>query len=290
MSPRFALAQAVVTGREELAAGHVRLELDAPALAEAKPGQFVQVACREPEAWDPLLRRPMAVADVRPGSGEVTLVLRVAGRGSAWLARRQVGDVLDVMGPLGRGFTVESGAGCHLLVGGGTGVPPLLLLARRLVERGGTVWAVLGFRDASQVILAQAFESLGARVVLATEDGSAGLAGTAADAAAALWPEADRVYGCGPWGLLAALHRRNAAGPRLPLEVSVEAMMGCGAGVCLSCVVPRGEPRVESGAGPLRPAASPRPSPTGWLRACREGPVFFDDELDWERCPGGDRL
>lgn len=287
MTPRFALLEARVTRREELARGYVRLDLAAPELVGAGPGQFVHVACREPEAHDPLLRRPLAVADARPRSGEVTLVLRVAGRGTAWLARRQAGDVLDVMGPLGRGFSLGQGGGFHLLVGGGTGVPPLLLLARRLAERGATVWAVLGFREASQVILVHAFESVGARVVVATDDGSLGVAGTAADAAASLWPRAERVYGCGPWGLLHALHRRNAAGPRRPLEVSVEAMMGCGAGVCLSCVVPRAEPSTSAAPGGARPALR---GSTGWLRACREGPVFAEDELDWERCPVGDRL
>lgn len=273
---RFSVLHAPVAAREELAPGVVRLVFEAPALGRARPGQFVNLLCRDETGLDPLVRRPFSLAGVDEGRGLASVVVKAVGRGSAWLAARRVGDVLDVMGPLGRGFegpaSGQAPTGPVLLVGGGTGVAPLLFLARELAAGGrGPVVAVLGFRSRRDVILAHEFASLGAEVLVATEDGSAGRRGTAAQAAEAVWDEASAVYACGPWGMLQALERLRRVRPR-PLRVAVETMMGCGAGVCLSCVVPwrrRQGYRV-----------------TGWARACVEGPVFDAEELVWERCPG----
>ncbi|HEY8498338.1 MAG TPA: dihydroorotate dehydrogenase electron transfer subunit [Limnochordales bacterium] len=271
---RPTLVKAPVVRARPLAEGVVWLELQAPELAGARPGQFVHVTCREPGSLDPLLRRPFSLADARPERGEVAIVVKAVGRATRWLAARRPGDVLDVMGPLGHPFSAEPGQPpeAALLVGGGTGLAPLLFLARRLAAAGGEVAVAAGFRRRQDVILVDEFAALGARVVVATEDGSVGRPGTAAQVAEGLWPEARSVFACGPWGLLQAVERLRRADPR-PLEVAVETMMGCGAGVCLSCVVPwrrREGYRV-----------------TGWARACVEGPVFDARDLVWERCPGG---
>lgn len=274
---RFSVFRAPVAAREDLAPGVVRLWFEAPALAHARPGQFVHLLCREETGLDPLVRRPFSLAGVDGSRGLASVVVKAVGRGSAWLAARRAGDLLDVMGPLGRGFegpaSGQPPTGPVLLVGGGTGVAPLLFLAGELAAGGHRpVVAVLGFRSRRDLILADEFSSRGAEVLVATEDGTAGRRGTAAQVAEAMWDEASAVYACGPWGMLQALERLRRTRPR-PLQVAVETMMGCGAGVCLSCVVPwrrREGYRV-----------------TGWARACVEGPVFDADELVWERCPGG---
>lgn len=274
--PRMALVRALVVRLERLAEAVVRLDFAAPELVGAQPGQFVHVLCREGTSAGPLLRRPYSLAGVDARQGVASIVVKAIGVGSRWLAARRPGDVLDVLGPLGRGFSTEApglAPGTALLVGGGTGLAPLLFLAQRLAARGAgpEVTVVAGFRSRADVILEAALEATGARLVVATEDGSAGRRGTAAHVAQTLWQEASRVYACGPWGLLQAVERLRRADPR-PVEVAVETVMGCGAGVCLSCVVPwrrREGYRV-----------------TGWARACVEGPVFDAADLIWEGCPG----
>lgn len=273
---RFSHFRAPVVRRDDLAPGTVRLVFEAPGLVVAKPGQFVNLLCRDETSLDPLVRRPFSLAGVDRARGLASVVIKSVGRGSAWLAARQAGDVLDVLGPLGRGFACptsgQAPTGPVLLVGGGTGTAPLLFLAQELAAGGyGPVVAVTGFRSRRDVVLADEFSSLGAEVMVATEDGSAGRQGTASQVAEAVWDEASAIFACGPWGMLRALERLRRAKPR-PLQVAVETMMGCGAGVCLSCVVPwrrREGYRV-----------------TGWARACVEGPVFDAEELVWERCPG----
>lgn len=276
VAPRMSLARAPVVGLERLGEAVVRLDFEAPELAGAQPGQFVHVLCREGASGGPLLRRPYSLAGVDAVRGVASIVVKTIGVGSRWLAARRPGDVLDVLGPLGRGFSTGvtgPAPGTVLLVGGGTGLAPLLFLAQRLAAQGPApeVTVVAGFRSRADVILEEALAATGARVVVATEDGSVGLRGTAAQVAEQLWRDASRVYACGPWGLLQAIERLRRADPK-PVEVAVETMMGCGAGVCLSCVVPwrrREGYRV-----------------TGWARACVEGPVFDAGDLIWERCPG----
>ncbi|WP_324717660.1 dihydroorotate dehydrogenase electron transfer subunit [Carboxydochorda subterranea] len=265
------LRTARVVARRELAPGVVRLDLSLPGLEEARPGQFLHVLTRDPYGVDPLLRRPFSIADLGPQPDRAALVVKVVGKGSAWLAARPEQSQLDVLGPLGRGFGWDLSGGRALLVGGGVGAAPLLWLARALCRDGWSVQAVLGFRTASEVVLAQEMAHVGALVTVATEDGSRGEPGTAVEVARRYWDRADGVFACGPWGMLRALAALATQRPR-PLQLSVETVMGCGAGVCLSCVVPwrrREGYRV-----------------TGWARACVEGPVFDASELDWERCPG----
>lgn len=268
----FSVFRAPVVGREELGPGLVRLALEAPELKAAAPGQFVNVLCRDPQALDPLIRRPFSLAGVDRARGLAFLVVKVVGRGSSWLSARQPGNSLDLLGPLGRAFRRPDAGAPVLLVGGGTGTAPLLFLARELAASGGghRVFAIAGFRDASHAILVDDLRDAGAEVAVMTEDGSLGGRGTAGQAAASAWREARAVFACGPWGMLQALERLRRQDPR-PLQVAVETMMGCGAGVCLSCVVP------------WRRAHGHRV--TGWARACVEGPVFDAEELAWERCP-----
>jgi dihydroorotate dehydrogenase (NAD+) catalytic subunit len=219
---------------------------------DAQPGQFVM-------AWLPDVgERPFSLADVDP----VSLTVAAVGPFTQALHRLALGDRLWVRGPLGRGYRLpEAGtpARHYLLVGGGYGVAPLHLLARRLLALGHQVSTVIGARRAQDLLLVRAFRDLGVALWLATEDGSQGLRGLATDA---MLPALDgapmetaAVYACGPTGMLRAVAATCRA-RGLPVQVSWEAPMRCGIGLCGSC---------EVGAG--------------WL-ACLDGPVFDFDPCD----------
>lgn len=221
MSSGMPVAYRVVRRVAERQAG-VTLVLDGALPAE--PGQFVM-------AWLPgVEERPLAVMDDDP----LALTVCEVGPFTCAICALRPGDRVWIRGPLGQGFRPAGRR--HLLLGGGSGVASLPLLARRLHERGDEVHVVVGARTRDQVMLSWRFEELGCDVTVATEDGSEGLRGTtldaAADAIAAGRPDA--LYGCGPEAMLRALAER-AAEWDLPCWVSLERVMRCGIGVCGSC-------------------------------------------------------
>jgi dihydroorotate dehydrogenase electron transfer subunit len=190
----------------------------------SQPGQFIM-------AWLPRLdEKPFSLA----GDDPVTLTVARVGPFTEALHRLQPDDWLWLRGPFGRGFEV---AGRHaLLVGGGYGVAPLAYLARRLLATGRRVTVVIGARQAADVILAGQFQALGVDVVVTTEDGSLGQRGLATDAAAALLAtrEMDQVYACGPNAMLEVLKVLSQR-HEVPAQLSWEAYMRCGMGLCGSC-------------------------------------------------------
>ncbi|MCL4464615.1 MAG: dihydroorotate dehydrogenase electron transfer subunit [Chloroflexi bacterium] len=253
-----------IVARDELAPGTVLLRLRAPALARAaRAGQFVHVRCGD--SHDPLLRRPISLHRVGVAGAdrgglqpdEVALLLQVVGRGSAWLAQRRLGDELDVLGPLGRGFRPEPKAGHLLLVGGGLGVAPLVMLADEAVRAGLAVTLAMGTRTAAGVFPARLLPEE-VEYAVATEDGSLGQKGLVTDLLPALLPWSDQVFACGPWPMLRALRRLLQLTPAKRAQVSLEERMGCGVGVCYGCVV---ETR------------------HGRRRVCHDGPVFNLDDV-----------
>ena len=182
-----------------------------------------------------LLRRPISVALAYPDEPEDTaaLIFEVKGEGTRWLARRQVGDTVDVLGPLGNGFAVENG-GRYLLVGGGIGVPPIRGCAQYTAKKST---AIVGFRSKEKAILLDHLEEECAKVMVATDDGSLGYHGFVD---ALVREELERnsdytaVLACGPKPML-----RNVAKVAqefgVPCQVSMEERMGCGVGACLVC-------------------------------------------------------
>ena len=237
----------------------LRLTLEAPEIAGAvQPGQFVMVACGANR--DPLLRRPFSVhwADA---DGTIQLLVRVLGRGTAALAQIRAGEALSLVGPLGRGFSLETRQPC--LVGGGIGAAPLLLLARRLVEKGLKPLMLLGAATAAEAtLLQQDFQALGCSLALATDDGSLGHRGFVTELLSAQAAQADKLYACGPQPMMAAVARFGAE-RGIACEVSLETAMACGLGACLGCAVP----------DPARPGA--------YRHVCKDGPVFSADEVLW---------
>lgn len=265
-----------VTAKTWLTGDVASLWVRVPELAKpASPGQFLGLKAG-PDA-DPLLRRPVSIADVL--GDNLRLVFRVVGRGTELLSRLKPGDVLDVLGPLGRPAPLSrklSAAGRRLvLCGGGVGAAPLLFLARRL-RMGPSLRVVLGARTKSQLILVKEFRSLGARVSVATDDGSAGYRGMVTDLVekefrtpntgrraqnkgrpSAVSRQPSAIAACGPRPMLRRLVQ--IADP-IPVWGFVEERMGCGTGVCYCCALPR-----KNG---------------GYVRFCQEGPVVLLNEVE----------
>ena len=218
-------------------------------MTDAQPGQYVM-------AWLPGVgEKPFSIAGAEPFS----LTVAAVGPFSQALYDLQPGERLWVRGPLGQGFDLQGSR--HLLVGGGYGVAPLLFLASRAAERGDQVSVCLGARTAEEVILASAFSSLGCELFVTTEDGSLGGNGLVTTAVAEAIQKAHPscVYGCGPSGLLIAL-AKLCQQSNLPAQLSWEAHMRCGLGLCGSC-----ELEVE-----ISRAAN---LPLGCL-VCKDGPVY----------------
>ncbi len=207
--------------------------------AGARPGQFVMVRCGE--GYDPLLRRPLSVHRVAGGrqgkGGRLALLYAVRGRGTRWLAARQEGQMIDLLGPLGKGFQVQRASRNLMLVAGGIGVAPLAFLADEAVASGRSVTMLLGAGSAFEMypshLLAPEVE-----VVVATEDGSAGRRGMVTELLPELLPWADQVFACGPIGMYQAMAAAVAGLlPRKSIQVLLELPMACGLGACYGCTV-----------------------------------------------------
>jgi dihydroorotate dehydrogenase electron transfer subunit len=265
------------------------LGFDCPPIAAAcRPGQFVMLSVAD--AIDPLLRRPMAVCRLlRDDAGEprgFTIVIEVVGRGTALLEQKRPGDELDVLGPLGVPFEVPaatSSEGSHeaeqLLVMGGVGAAPFPFLAEEMLARGLPVRAFIGARTAEALLCADDLRDLGVPVEVATDDGTAGYHGFVVGPLERHLERHNRpaaLYACGPTPMMRAVHE-IAMARRLPLQVSFEAPMACGIGVCLSCVLPV----YEDAGDPAGGAAAAASGAWRYARCCREGPVFDSRRLVW---------
>ena len=238
---------------------HLTLRDDGRFSGQATPGQFVNVSI--PRREDLLLRRPFSIAIMRPEQSALEIVYHVVGKGTRAMADLSPGDRVDLMGPFGKGFTVPEGENC-LLLGGGCGIAPLWGLAEDLHRKGNRLVALLGFQSAHRVFGEAVFKECGAEIFVTTDDGSYGLKGFASNHLEKLLErQLDRVYVCGPVPMLKAVFPMIRK-TRVKGEVSLEERMGCGYGVCLSCVV-----NVQKGGAIEK------------QRVCSEGPVFDIDEV-----------
>ncbi len=241
-----------------------RFAIEAPAAGrEARPGQFVMI--KVSEGTSPLLRRPLGVHAADPDG--LDLFFKVAGKGTGILSRKKPGDRIDLIGPLGRGFTVSATAKGRtaFLVGGGRGIAPLYFLALELVKTGARPVVLYGGRSLSEIPLRERFERTGLEPRCSTDDGSFGFAGPVTELAAL---ELDRerpamIYACGPDPMMKAL-AAIAAKRGVPTELSLESVMGCGVGACWGCVH-----RIRDEKG------------DGWVKICEEGPVFPGERVSW---------
>jgi dihydroorotate dehydrogenase electron transfer subunit len=248
-----------VVGRRPVNA-YTELTFAAPEIADrAEPGQFVAFAIGGATSAL-LLRRSIALASA--GDGVVTVVVAPHGPGSTWLAGLQVGERVDVIGPLGRPFPLPDPGTPALLVGGGYGAAALVGLAARLRDAGSTVAAVTGAASADRLCSVDELDAVADPVAVTTDDGSAGRAGRVTVAVDELIGDAGVVYACGPMAMLRAVaEAATAAG--IPSYVAVEESMACGIGVCMTCVLP-----VIGDDGRTR-----------FSRSCTEGPIFGGDRV-----------
>lgn len=216
-----------VISNKQIALETYEMILDATEIPPIKAGQFLHLKTgRE----DLLLRRPISVASYT--GKEAKLVYKVIGEGTKALTEFAAGDRVDSLGPLGNGFE-EMDFEDVLIVGGGMGVAPLYQLGKELVDKGSQVTFVLGFGSAEMAYYVEKFESLG-RVILTTDDGSAGIHGNAGDGLSLLEDRAfDAIYACGPFPLLRHLLEVYEEHPHV--YVSLEERMACGIGACYAC-------------------------------------------------------
>ncbi|PLR87533.1 dihydroorotate dehydrogenase electron transfer subunit [Bacillus sp. V33-4] len=249
-----------IVAHHEIAASIYELTLQAELVSEMDhPGQFVHL--KVSDGVNPLLRRPISIANINRDAGQFTIVYRKEGRGTIVLSGKQPGDTVDVLGPLGNGFPVnEAKAGeTALLVGGGIGVPPLYELSRQLVTNRVNVIHVLGFQTAEAVFYEAEFASSGPALI-ATADGSYGYKGFVTEVINNQGIDFDVLFSCGPTPMLKAL---ESAYRDKKVYLSLEERMGCGIGACFACVCHTGD------------------DPNGYShkKVCSDGPVFRAGEV-----------
>lgn len=232
-------------------------EIYCPEVAEeAKCGQFVHI--RVPSCT---LRRPISICEVNRADGTLRIVFEIRGAGTEKLAELNKGDFIDMIAPLGNGFTVkELPEGKRVIVvGGGIGVPPMLQTAKSYKK----ATAILGFRSFDRVILKRDFEANGIETVICTDDGSVGYHGVVSDPLSRELEKGDvgAVFACGPKPMLASVVRL-AKEHGIFCEISLEERMACGVGACVGCVC-----RIMRG------------GEEKLLRVCKDGPVFNAEEV-----------
>lgn len=220
---------------------------------EARPGQFIAMYC---EDGTKLLPRPISICGIDAEAGTLRVVYRIAGEGTRLFSQMKAGDSLEVMGPLGNGFTMKDKKA--IIVGGGIGIPPMLELTKQL-DCEKTV--VLGYRD--ELFLKEDFEAC-ANVAVATEDGSTGTKGTVIDAIEAAQVSGEIIYACGPMPMLKAL-AEYADAHGMEAQISLEERMACGIGACLGCICKTKEKDHHTNVNNTR--------------ICKDGPVFDAKEV-----------
>lgn len=267
----------VVLNNNEIAPGYFRMTILAPGYPQlAQAGQFVMLRV-QPQA-QPLLRRPFGIFRTGtlpaqctglPERDFVELIYKVVGGGTRMMAELKNGDPVELLGPLGEGFTVDDKSVNHLLVGGGIGLVPLYTLAEKLCQRGDSVRLLMGGRTRDDILGVTEFERLGVETYVSTDDGSLGEEGFVTAVLSrklSRFPDAS-VYACGPMPMLDAV-RTICHGVDAPLQVSLEALMACGIGACLGCVVPSNNHSDEK---------------PDYLCTCKQGPVFDSEALAWSK-------
>lgn len=211
------------------------------------PGQFVDIAL---DGFT--LRRPISVCDAE--DDVLTLIYKTVGEGTRKMSELTAGATLDILTGLGQGYDTKATVRSALLLGGGVGVPPLYMLAKRLLDENKHVTVIMGFNTADEIFYEKEFNSLGVDVIVTTVDGSYGKKGFVTDVIeTAVY---DYFYACGPLAMLKAVEKAT----KTQGQISLEERMGCGFGACLGCSIQ---------------------TVNGIKRVCKEGPVFKKGEVIW---------
>lgn len=228
--------------------------------ANSVAGQFVNLYCKDGAK---LLPRPISLCGVDKETNTLRLVYRIVGKGTEEFSTLTEGDTIEVMGPLGNGFSLDKADKAAILMGGGIGIPPMIELAKELKEAGCTkITAVLGYRD--ELFLNEDMAQY-ADVVIATEDGSVGTKGNVLDAIREQGVTGEVIYSCGPTPMLRAIKNYGMEN-NLITYLSLEERMACGIGACLACVCKSTEKDHHTNVNNKR--------------VCKEGPVFLAEEVE----------
>jgi len=249
-----------IRSMEQLNAAAWSMVIECPEVAaKAEPGQFVNLL---PEG-NFTLRRPISICEIDKEQGTLRIVFEVRGKGTKALAELRAGETVNMLAPLGHGFTLPGPDSRVILIGGGIGTPPMLPLAQYFGEKAVVI---SGFRNAEAVILQEDFAKSGAETILCTDDGSAGRSGLVT---LPLEEEIRKekpalICACGPMPMLRAV-AAAASENGIPCQVSLEERMGCGIGACLVCAC-----RTKDQNGDEQ-----------FLHVCKNGPVFKAEEVVW---------
>jgi dihydroorotate dehydrogenase electron transfer subunit len=247
-----------IISNTEIAHNILEMKLTGPGVSlMTAPGQFLHVSVGNHSSK--LLRRPLSICDVDLVNDEVTLLYRAQGEGTKQLSQKQIGELVDVLGPLGNGFSLETieADKTALLIGGGIGVPPLYYLGKQLKNKGVRVKFILGYQSREDSFYVEKFEEIGETIVT-TVDGSFGEKGFVTDVMDQFTSDEPVIYSVGPGVMLKAVEQKAAG---LNGFISLEERMGCGIGACFACVCPT-ETR-----------------DSGYVKICSDGPVFKMGEV-----------
>jgi dihydroorotate dehydrogenase electron transfer subunit len=232
----------------------------------AIPGQFVMIHLSD--NYFPLLRRPFSIHNVLKKESNdycLELLYKVIGKGTRILSEYPADQTIDILGPIGNGFCINHSIKTAFLISGGIGVAPMLFLAKGLLENDVKCHVFNGGRTSDDVLCTDMFQSLGVKVNIYTDDGSAGTKGFVTDDLNAqltkLTPNI--IYACGPQPMLSKVSD-IAKETNVACQVSLESHMACGMGACLGCAMPSSNLQKS------------------YYHVCADGPVFFSDQINWD--------
>jgi dihydroorotate dehydrogenase electron transfer subunit len=248
-----------VSSQENIATGIYSMWIDSANMAkEAKPGQFISIYCNDGSR---ILPRPISICEVDKEKGKLRIVYRVVGKGTDEFSKFEVGETVQVVGPLGNGFELHKKTA--LIIAGGIGVPPMVETAKALNSLGVKVYVTAGYRN-NEIFLKEDISKY-AELIIATEDGSVGTKGNVIDAIKANNINAEVIYSCGPTPMLRAV-KSYALENNIICQLSLEEKMACGIGACLACV--------------CKSKDIDDHSQVHNKRVCADGPVFYAQEVD----------
>lgn len=234
-----------ILSNEKIAKDVYKMVLEGDTQYITAPGQFVNI-----KISDKYLRRPISICDCDDST--ITIIYKVVGAGTEEMSQMQAGENLDVLTGLGNGYDIIKSKK-PMLIGGGVGVPPMYMLAKKLIENGQQVTVILGFNTKDEIFFEQEFKDLGADVYVATADGSYGVKGFVTDA---FIDDYDYFYTCGPLPMFKAVYEKTKTSG----QFSFEERMGCGFGACMGCSCK---------------------TKYGNKRICKDGPVLVKEEIIW---------
>lgn len=257
--------KAKLLSKEEIIPGIFKFGIKADDIIKtAKPGNFIEIKVNN--NIEPFLRRPISIYNMNKEEGILEFIFQVKGKGTQILSERNVGELIDIIGPLGYGTFKYENYQNLAIIGGGIGIFPLYELAKLAKNDGKNVNTYLGFRNKEMLMLEEKFKEVSSKLSITTDDGSYGYKGFAIDL---LKEDIERkkidcIYACGPLPMLKKVQELSIE-KNIPCQISLEERMACGLGACLGCAV--------------KVASSPSKAPEYW-HVCKAGPVFQATDVE----------